>query len=301
MKRKKITYFDKNIKRKSKLVKDTLNYFPTTKIPLPSVVEISDSGTCNRLCSFCPRSDSEYENKKIFIDRALHNKLIKELSEVKFSGLLGYSGFNEPLLNKSIYQNIKFSRSLLPNAKIELTTNGDVLNEERLKMLFDNGLTTILISAYDGHEQAKNFLALCNKVNLKKEQFVIRHRYLPPEKNFGITLSNRGGMLKNATFKINPLTQPLNNKCNYPSYTFFMDYNGDVLMCSHDWGKKNILGNLNKNSFYEIWTSKKSELARKKLINANRHFSPCNVCDAHGELIGNNHSKAWKNFYNEKK
>ena len=27
-----------------------------------------------------------------------------------------------------------------------------------------------------------------------------------------------------------------------------MDYNGDVLMCPHDWGKKIILGNMN-NSF----------------------------------------------------
>ena len=26
--------------------------------------------------------------------------------------------------------------------------------------------------------------------------------------------------------------------CYYPSYNFFIDYNGDVLMCSHDWGKK---------------------------------------------------------------
>ena len=30
---------------------------------------------------------------------------------------------------------------------------------------------------------------------------------------------------------------------------FFVDYNGDVLMCSHDWSKEKILGNLNKNSW----------------------------------------------------
>ena len=42
-----------------------------------------------------------------------------------------------------------------------------------------------------------------------------------------------------------------------------MDYNGDVLMCSHDWGKKNILGNLNRSDFIEIWTSQLSEISRK--------------------------------------
>lgn len=65
-------------------------------------------------------------------------------------------------------------------------------------------------------------------------------------------------------------------------------------MCSHDWGKKNILGNLNKNTFREIWLSKKSKQARQTLNNANRNFSPCNICDVKGTLIGEKHSEAWK-------
>ena len=77
--------------------------------------------------------------------------------------------------------------------------------------------------------------------------------------------------------------------CKFP----FIDYNGDVLMCSHDWGKKNILGNLNKKSFIEIWTSQVSNMSRKSLINGNRNFSPCDVCDVEGTLIGNEHSEAW--------
>ena len=56
-----------------------------------------------------------------------------------------YSGFNEPLLNKQAYQNISSARDYLPDAKIELITNGDVLNITRLKKLFKSGLTTLLI------------------------------------------------------------------------------------------------------------------------------------------------------------
>ena len=58
-----------------------------------------------------------------------------------------------------------------------------------------------------------------------------------------------------------------------------MDYNGDVLMCPHDWGKI-ILGNMNDKSFFEIWTSKKAIRIRKKLNKSDRNFSPCNICDA---------------------
>ena len=72
-------------------------------MPLPSEVEISESGTCNRKCSFCPRSDPNYLDVKEFIKPALHTKLHKELAELNFSGTVRYSGFVEPLLDKNIY------------------------------------------------------------------------------------------------------------------------------------------------------------------------------------------------------
>ena len=58
-----------------------------------------------------------------------------------------------------------------------------------------------------------------------------------------------------------------------------MDYNGDVLMCSHDWGKKNILGNLKNEDFLDIWLNNKTQTARNRLSSADREFKPCNVCD----------------------
>ena len=53
-------------------------------------------------------------------------------------------------------------------------------------------------------------------------------------------------MMENAEFQIKKLENTLKKPCYYPSYTF-LDYNGDVLMCPHDWGKR-ILGNLKNNS-----------------------------------------------------
>ena len=295
MRKIKKNFFDPNIHRKSAIIQNTLSYIEGTSIPLPSLVEISDSGTCNRKCVFCPRSDPNYKDIKKFISKELHTSVCKQLAEHNYSGILVYSGFNEPLLNKKIYNNIKTAREYLPDCKIELITNGDVLNEKRLSKLFESGLSTILISAYDSKEDAEKFVELCKKCGLiEKKQFVVRHRYLPPEKDFGITISNRGGLLENALHSIKPLKKSLKKTCNYPSYTFFIDYNGDVLMCSHDWGKKNILGNLNKKSFIEIWTSQVSNMSRKGLINGNRNFSPCDVCDVTGDLIGNAHAKAWK-------
>ena len=46
-------------------------------------------------------------------------------------------------------------------------------------------------------------------MNLTNEKYVLRARYLPEEQNFGITLSNRGGMLENAEYKISPMKKKL--------------------------------------------------------------------------------------------
>ena len=65
-------------------------------------------------------------------------------------------------------------------------------------------------------------------------------------------------------------------------------------MCSHDWAKKNILGNLNNQSFLDIWMSDKAKISRQKLYESIRDFSPCNVCNAKGDQIGAKHVEAWK-------
>ena len=294
-------YIDKNIERKSKGLNDRIQFYGDTDIPLMSEVEISDSGTCNRKCSFCPRSDPDFKDVKEFISKELHDKIFKELASYNYTGMVVYSGYVEPLLNKDIYRNVAFARKCLPNAKIEIITNGDVLNLERLKKLFKSGLSTLLISVYDGPEDMVKFKKLVKEAKLLESQYVIRNRYMSAEDDFGLTISNRSGMLENAEYKIPSTKEPLKENCTYPAYKFFIDYNGDVQMCSHDWGKKYIVGNLKNNSVIDIWLNKKFDIARKNLLNGNRNFLPCNKCDVSGELIGSLHAENWKKRFNSQK
>ena len=195
------------------------------------------------------------------------------------------------MLDKNIYNLIKMVKNNLPNSNIEMVTNGDPLNLNRLNKLFQHGLNRILISAYDDKQTAEKLEKLCDDANLTKDQYIVRHRYYSENKDFGITLSNRSGLMKNAEFKIPELEEPLKNPCYIPSYTFFLDYQGDVLMCPHDWGKKIILGNLNKEKLLDIWFNKKSMKIRKLLNNSNRDFKPCNVCDVDGTFMGKKNSQ----------
>ena len=243
-------FIDPLIKRKANLTKN-VQFFENT--PLPSVIEISESGTCNRKCSFCPRSAPDFKDIKEFISDELITKLSQQLSKYNYSGIFLYSGFVEPMVDKNIFNLVSITRKNLPNARIEMVTNGDALNKERIKKLYSSGLSTLLISIYDGKKEADDMEKLMKSCNLSDEQFKVRHRYLSESESFGITLTNRSGMMENAEYKIPSLKEPLKKPCYYPHYTFFMDYTGEVLVCSHDWGKRLIVGNLKNENFIDIW------------------------------------------------
>ena len=72
---KEIKYLDPSIKRKKELTKKNFQLIKGTNMPLPSEVEISESGICNRKCSFCPRSDPDFKDVNEFIKPNLHSKL----------------------------------------------------------------------------------------------------------------------------------------------------------------------------------------------------------------------------------
>ena len=101
-------FIDPYIKNKSKKSNEVFQFFPGTNLPLPSEIEISESGICNRKCSFCPRSDPKYEDIKEFISKDLVSKIANELSDLNYRGVIRFSGFVEPMLDKKIFDQKNF-------------------------------------------------------------------------------------------------------------------------------------------------------------------------------------------------
>ena len=113
-------FLDPNLKNKSKTVEEKIQLYKYkgNSYPLPTEIEISESGICNRKCSFCPRSDPLFIHKKEFIKNDLHEKLCKELQELNYMGTVRYSGFVEPLLDKNIYNLIYMVKKYVPLTNI---------------------------------------------------------------------------------------------------------------------------------------------------------------------------------------
>ncbi len=295
---------DDNIERLGSFVDNHLSKnTDLNEVPPISIVEFSINGACNRRCLFCPRvNEKDYPNIYNGLDLEVYERLLKDLKKINFNGRFSFSGFCEPLLTKNLYQYIELAKSYLKNINIGIVSNGDPLlgknAKNKLTKLYDAGLDDIKISLYDGPEQKPYFEKLRKDLNLNDLQYIIRERYLPPEKSYGITISNRAGSvnLKNDVFELKPLENFIKQPCHYPFFKVLIDYDGDVLMCSNDWKKEKIHGNIHKESLIDIWKSDSFINIRKKLICHNREDKPCNVCDVDGTLNGKASFERWKNY-----
>ena len=235
------------------------------------VVEFNLTNFCNLYCKFCPLEPPIERN---CINVSLFHKAISELQYMQFSGLLAFSGFCEPLLHPNLEQLIIISRNKLPKAIISLHSNGIELNDRKIKTLKEMGIDYIIVSAYSKE--------IFNKFKYDKN-VKIKFNHLKKK-------SNRAGALFKA--------KTLNKCCYYPFYSLYIDWNGDVLFCPHNFYKYNVLGNLKNSSLLSLWNGKKLNSIRSKLAEKNRNFEPCCYCNIKGTLMGKKVFKKWKETQN---
>lgn len=250
-------------------------------------VEMNITELCNRVCEFCPRHDPAiYPNRKLMMDPAVAEKVGGDLAAFSYQGRISFSGFGEPVLNKAFAEHVRVFRRHLPEAIIETNTNGDQLTAEKLHELFGAGLSAIYVNLYDGPEQIDGFHALFEQAGIEEPRYRLRPHWVGSSEDFGLTLNNRSGVLKNEKIGVVPLREPLAMRCHYPFYKMLVDWNGDVLFCANDWGREIVVGNVLERSVSDIWLSGRMKEVRRQLSGGHRNFSPCNKCSIHGTLHG---------------
>lgn len=259
--------------------------------PMASLVTIEMNVTelCNRRCVFCPRADeSVFPNRNINMNLSVSNKVASDLAKISYLGRISFSGWGESLLNKNFSDHVQTFRAHLPENTIETNTNGDKLNPDKIRAIYASGLTFLYVNMYDGPEQMPKFLKMFKDAGIRQERFRLRCRWSGPTDNYGITMNNRGGQLNLPELGHVPLTTQLKQKCYYPFFKMFVDFDGEVYFCSNDWGRTTPVGNVLKSSVSDIWLSPQMRAIREKLANADRSNHPCSVCDVNGMLHGKN-------------
>jgi radical SAM protein with 4Fe4S-binding SPASM domain len=281
-----------NIERRTVIVDDQLVYYKD--VPIPSWIELSLIDVCNRKCVFCPKSDpavapDTYQK----MNMKLIEKFTDELKKINYKGSVVLCGYGEPMLHKDIYE---ICRKLAEASFVEIVTNGDTLNKDKIKKLYDANVNKLLISLYDGPEQVTKFKAMADASQVPEDFVILRNRWFDEKEDYGLKLTNRAGTVKVGVQD----NKDTFTDCFYPSYSALIDWNGDVFLCSQDWQRRRTMGNIMLDDFFEIWIGKTITQYRKNLLNGKRCNSPCTECNAEGTVLGYKHADAWRKIYNIK-
>ena len=225
-------------------------------------VSLEISTYCNRKCHYCPNKD--YETPKNFMSWGIFKSAIAQLKDIKYTGIFQYHLFNEPLFDERLTDFVRYTSTHLPKVTRVLISNGDLLNIEKAKELSEAGVDKFVVTVHDANPER-------NLERLKPVKEFLKEKMRLQTSN-ELYLTNRGGLIdiedekRKADYK----------KCPYIR-TLTIGYNGDVILCCHDYFRKYVMGNVMEKSILEIWNSYHN--LRKQLLKYNNPELPiCKIC-----------------------
>jgi radical SAM protein with 4Fe4S-binding SPASM domain len=237
-------------------------------------IELNPTELCSRRCKFCPRHDPAiYKSRNLYMEVDTVNALVSQCKSEGYVGDISIAGFGEPMLHPDLSKIIKPLRDY----NTLLITNGDFLTQETLEPLMVAGLKKVIVSCYDGKEAKHKFEKLLATSGI--DYFI---KELWGDFNTVVTkndFNNRTGL--------SPVAGPIGRQCYRPFYKLFIDWNGDALLCSNDWWRRETgFGNINTNTLREIWLGEKFTEIRKELAQGRRINEACKNCNCNGVHIG---------------
>ena len=265
-------------------------------IPLssPMILFVDPASICNFRCKFCPTGDRKLIKKtgrwQGIMDFELYKKIIDDLKDFDEPlKVLRLYKEGEPLLNDRLADMIQYAKKSGKVKFLDTTTNGFLLDLERIRPILDAGLDRINISV-DGlsDQQFLDFTRV--KVNFEKYVDNIRQLYEIKGdceiciKIVGDFLSENEKDLFFNTFgdysdrifieNVAPcwpeydvqdilgvqITKGIYNQpigdvktCPYIFYSMSVNSDGSVSLCFLDWAHKLLIGDVRKQSVKQIW------------------------------------------------
>lgn len=229
----------------------------------PKTMAIEITENCNRTCYYCPQSVTQLPIRKM--ELKIFVKALERVAELNWNGIIDYTFYNEPLLEKNLETYVKMTRAFCPKAIPEIITNADALTEDRVLSLVDAGVAHFSITRhppYDAKWDAK-VLPLAEKFP----------QYIQLQCIEDNPLSNRGGLVS-PRFQVDPSTEG----CWGPTEGQIIDINGNYLFCCCDYYRKHPMGNVFTHTILEGWRNAKYAEARASVRDKKPILDVCEGC-----------------------
>ena len=282
----------------------------------PSQIIVDSTQFCNLACVHCPHPNfiktDAYSGAHLDIE--LHKKLIDEVATdgLGICQYIRYTANGETLIHPKFDEMVEYAGKY-SKTKINVTTNGLLLTENKTKKLLDAGVNIFDISldAYRDETYAKirvkgdlsivrpNVLKLIKLIkegnyNAKLvvsfvEQPLNKHETKQFEEFWNNTgadyvvirkLHSAAGAKDGIKSKMNENFHKISRKpCLYPWERLAITPEGDLSFCPTDWKSKSDFIHYSKTSIKEAWHSDfMNRLRKAHLINNYDEFDFCKQC-----------------------
>ena len=274
-------------------------------LSFPSDVVIELTNSCNLDCIMCPRRQMKRGIGKMNFD--LFMRIIDESVKGGARRILPFL-FGEPFIQSDIGRYLSYIRAKSKGINISILTNGLLLNNEKMEILFENKVnaigvsldaatqeTYIAIRRNKGFQQAeqniKELLSLRKKrgasIPFIAVQFVAMKDNMHEVEAFrqkweGIVDSVNFGGYSDMARGVEPFINPSGLK-PVPCFRLWNELiicnDGKVALCCKDWDCSITLGDVNNQSLIDIWNSKAlHDIRDKHLMHQRGDLSLCSKC-----------------------
>lgn len=246
------------------------------KSQLPSHIEIETLNRCNSTCEFCPVNKNADTRELTKMKDEVFEKIIKDLQAVDYSGTLNLFSNNEPFLDKRIINFAIMAREHLPNAFIQIITNGTALNVKKVLDVLPH-LSYLVINNYAFE------MKLHSNVQEIYDEISANHPELAPKVNIGYRLltefkSTRAGNAPNRKKKKEAVPTFV-SRCAYPFFQMVIRPDGRVSLCCNDALGQMTLGNVSDQNVIDVWQNKIRKNLQTKMLRGRDTIPLCKKCD----------------------
>jgi len=294
------------------LARTPLLYSPYFRhhLPWPSQILIENTNCCNAQCVMCPRDT--LTRKTGFMEFALFEKIMNELSQASRKPVVHLHGFGEPLLDTLLPDRIRFAKAC-GIKQTYIVTNASLLFPETARSLILAGLDAMKISFYGTDEASynatmrglnfkvslqniKDFMRIRKELNQSNPRLILQ--YLPQEANGAKVAAfqslwrslpdkKRGDCLNISSLdnfgggkSYNILRKKIVSVCFYPWSALSVLWDGRAVTCCVDYNGAQGVGDLKIQSVEEIWNGTVLSAIRKNFGKLDYSgFPTCLRCD----------------------
>lgn len=260
-------------RRKSQ--KDFIKYFlEKDEVPHPLIVNLETINRCNSTCEFCTANKHAEKRPYKRMEDSLFYSIIDQLHDWNYKGHLTMYGNNEPWLDTRIVEFHKYAREKLPDSYIFMSTNGLLLDIDKLKAITPYVNQLIINNYCLDMKLHDNIKEIWNYVKAHPDEFkdvdiLVQMRYIKA------VLTNRAGSAPNkqATEKV------IKETCLMPYTDMWITPDGRLGICCCDNFEVTELANLNETPLAEAWNTTKYQELRNIVKDGRQNYPFCKHCD----------------------